>query len=108
MAAVASTSAVVRPAVQKLAVRRPATARPAPKALRCLAQNEQQQRHQVAASAAAISVFALAAAAPAAQAATEVMQLAEGEPFIVNVGWAALAASFSFSLAAVVWGRSGM
>jgi cytochrome b6-f complex subunit 8 len=33
---------------------------------------------------------------------------AQGEPFIVNIGWAALAASFSFSLAAVVWGRSGM
>ena len=32
----------------------------------------------------------------------------QNEPFIVNVGWAALAASFSFSLAAVVWGRSGM
>ena len=32
----------------------------------------------------------------------------QGEPFIVNIGWAMLAASFSFSLAAVVWGRSGM
>jgi cytochrome b6-f complex subunit 8 len=36
------------------------------------------------------------------------MALVQNEPFIVNVGWAALAASFSFSLAAVVWGRSGM
>ncbi|CAL8461985.1 g1516 [Coccomyxa elongata] len=107
MAAVASSSAILRPATQKLAVRRPAAARSAPKALRCLAQNEQRQQATVA-SAAAVSIFALAAAAPAAQAATEVMQLAEGEPFIVNIGWAALAASFSFSLAAVVWGRSGM
>jgi len=32
----------------------------------------------------------------------------QGEPFIVSLGWGALAASFSFSLAAVVWGRSGM
>jgi cytochrome b6-f complex subunit 8 len=36
------------------------------------------------------------------------MQTAEGEPFIVNLGWAALCASFSFSLALVVWGRSGL
>ncbi|BDA41292.1 probable cytochrome b6-f complex subunit 8, chloroplastic at C-terminar half [Coccomyxa sp. Obi] len=108
MAAVASSSAILRPAAQKLAVRRPAAARSAPKALRCLAQNEQQRQQATVASAAAVSIFALAAAAPAAQAATEVMQLAEGEPFIVNIGWAALAASFSFSLAAVVWGRSGM
>ncbi|KAK9827348.1 hypothetical protein WJX81_008556 [Elliptochloris bilobata] len=58
-------------------------------------------------SAAALSAFALAVA-PAAQAATAAFQLAEGEPFIVSLGWGALAASFSFSLAAVVWGRSGM
>ena len=35
-------------------------------------------------------------------------KLLQGEPFIVSLGWGALAASFSFSLAAVVWGRSGM
>ncbi|CAL5222758.1 g5169 [Coccomyxa viridis] len=108
MAAIASASAV-RPCVQGLSCRRPATARAAPKAVRCTAQLEQQkQRQQAVAAASAVSVVALAAAAPAAQAATEMMQLAEGEPFIVNIGWAMLAASFSFSLAAVVWGRSGM
>lgn len=32
----------------------------------------------------------------------------QGEPFIVQLGWSAVAASFSFSLAMVVWGRSGM
>ena len=37
-----------------------------------------------------------------------VRYILQGEPFIVNIGWAMLAASFSFSLAAVVWGRSGM
>ncbi len=37
-----------------------------------------------------------------------VSSVLQGEPFIVNIGWAMLAASFSFSLAAVVWGRSGM
>ena len=42
------------------------------------------------------------------QAAQELAQTAEGEPFIVNLGWAALCASFSFSLALVVWGRSGL
>ena len=32
----------------------------------------------------------------------------QGEPFIVQLGWAATAAVFSFSLALVVWGRSGL
>ena len=32
----------------------------------------------------------------------------QGEPLIVQLGWSATAASFSFSLALVVWGRSGM
>ena len=47
---------------------------------------------------------------PLAQAAAEFVQLAhgEGEPMIVNLGWAALCASFSFSLSLVVWGRSGL
>ncbi|CAK0783704.1 hypothetical protein CVIRNUC_006903 [Coccomyxa viridis] len=108
MAAVASTS-TVRPSLQRLGCSRPASVRAAPKAIRCAAQLEQQkQRQQAVVAASAVSVVALAAAAPAAQAATEMMQLAEGEPFIVNIGWAMLAASFSFSLAAVVWGRSGM
>jgi hypothetical protein len=46
--------------------------------------------------------------APAVQAAQEMAQLAEGEPFIQQLGWAALCASFSFSLSLVVWGRSGL
>jgi len=32
----------------------------------------------------------------------------QGEPAIVQVGWAATAVMFSFSLSLVVWGRSGM
>lgn len=32
----------------------------------------------------------------------------QGEPFIVQVGWAALCVMFSFSLSLVVWGRSGL
>ena len=42
------------------------------------------------------------------QAATELVQVAEGEPFIVNLAWAAIMATFSFSLSLVVWGRSGL
>merc|ERR1739848_619791 len=48
------------------------------------------------------------ALAPAAQAAQEFAQVAEGEPFLVSIGWGALMASFSFSLCLVVWGRSGL
>ena len=87
----------------------------------------------VVATAALLSAVTLAAA-PAAQAAQEAFQLAEvkslplimpesqnsfinkltqlmniqGEPLIVQLGWSATAAVFSFSLALVVWGRSGM
>lgn len=32
----------------------------------------------------------------------------QGEPFIVQLGWAATCVMFSFSLSLVVWGRSGM
>jgi cytochrome b6-f complex subunit 8 len=32
----------------------------------------------------------------------------QGEPLIVTLGWAATCAMFSFSLALVVWGRSGL
>jgi cytochrome b6-f complex subunit 8 len=42
------------------------------------------------------------------QAAQEAMMVAEGEPLIVSVGWAALCVMFSFSLSLVVWGRSGL
>ena len=63
---------------------------------------------KVAASAVVASVVAEAFAAPAVQAAVEVAQLAEGEPTIVQLGWAGLMATFSFSLSLVVWGRSGL
>jgi len=67
-------------------------------------------RVQVAvASAAASVVAAVASAAPAHAAVVEAVgQVAEGEPFIVNVAWAAIMATFSFSLSLVVWGRSGL
>ena len=32
----------------------------------------------------------------------------QGEPLIVQLGWAATAVMFSFSLSLVVWGRSGL
>lgn len=88
------------------------------------------------AAAAALSA-ALVAIAPAAQAAQEAMMVAEvraclrvvihlwvflklyasrydtpfplqGEPAIVQIGWAATAVMFTFSLSLVVWGRSGL
>ncbi len=34
--------------------------------------------------------------------------VAQGEPFIVQLGWAATCVVFSFSLSLVVWGRSGL
>lgn len=34
--------------------------------------------------------------------------LPQGEPVIVQLGWAATAVMFSFSLSLVVWGRSGL
>jgi|TARA_B110000977_G_scaffold57847_1_gene78566 cytochrome b6-f complex subunit 8 len=54
------------------------------------------------------AAIAQAMSAPAAMAAMEMAQVAEGEPFIVNVAWAAIMSTFSFSLALVVWGRSGL
>lgn len=61
------------------------------------------------ASAAASVVAAVASAAPAHAAVVEAVgQVAEGEPFIVNLAWAAIMATFSFSLSLVVWGRSGL
>lgn len=65
---------------------------------------------QVAVASAATSVVAaVASAAPAHAAVVEAVgQVAEGEPFIVNLAWAAIMATFSFSLSLVVWGRSGL
>jgi len=66
-------------------------------------------RHlQAVAGAVATAAIAEVMSAPAAQAAMEVVQVAEGEPFIVNLAWAAIMATFSFSLSLVVWGRSGL
>ena len=63
----------------------------------------------VVASTAASVVAAVASAAPAHAAVVEAVgQVAEGEPFIVNLAWAAIMATFSFSLSLVVWGRSGL
>ncbi|GAB4821576.1 hypothetical protein N2152v2_008622 [Parachlorella kessleri] len=75
------------------------------RALRVVAAAQRQE--QKAAAVAALTAAALAIA-PAAQAAQEALVLAEGEPIIQNIGWAATAAMFSFSLALVVWGRSGL
>ncbi|KAL4439431.1 hypothetical protein ABPG77_008760 [Micractinium sp. CCAP 211/92] len=65
------------------------------------------KQEQKAAAVAALSAAALAVA-PAAQAAQEAMTVAAGEPLIVQLGWAATAVMFSFSLSLVVWGRSGL
>jgi len=43
----------------------------------------------------------------AAEAAQELATVAGGEPELVKLGWGALLATFSFSIALVVWGRSG-
>jgi len=64
--------------------------------------------HQAVASALTVGAVYEAMATPAAQAAMELTQVAEGEPFIVNLAWAAIMATFSFSLSLVVWGRSGL
>jgi cytochrome b6-f complex subunit 8 len=65
-------------------------------------------RHQAVAGVAATAAIAQVMSAPAAMAAMEVVQVAEGEPFIVNLAWAAIMSTFSFSMALVVWGRSGL
>jgi len=63
---------------------------------------------QLALGAAVTGMVAEAMTAAPVQAATELVQVAEGEPFIVNLAWAAIMATFSFSLSLVVWGRSGL
>jgi len=64
---------------------------------------------KVVLGAVATGVVAEAFSAAPVQAATEVLgQVAEGEPFIVQLAWAAIMATFSFSLSLVVWGRSGL
>uniref|UniRef100_A0A7S3RA51 Cytochrome b6-f complex subunit PetN n=1 Tax=Dunaliella tertiolecta TaxID=3047 RepID=A0A7S3RA51_DUNTE len=98
---------VVRPAALRAPVAlRPLTRKPVQVRASSSPQQQQQTTQKVAA-ATAVSTLALAAA-PAAQAAQEAFMVAEGEPFIVQVGWAAVCVMFSFSLSLVVWGRSGM
>lgn len=64
---------------------------------------------QVAFASVASVAASVVAAAPAHAAVVEAVgQVAEGEPFIVQVAWAAIMATFSFSLSLVVWGRSGL
>uniref|UniRef100_A0A7S0KED8 Cytochrome b6-f complex subunit PetN n=1 Tax=Ostreococcus mediterraneus TaxID=1486918 RepID=A0A7S0KED8_9CHLO len=63
---------------------------------------------KLALGAAVTGMVAEAMTAAPVQAATELVQVAEGEPFIVNLAWAAIMATFSFSLSLVVWGRSGL
>lgn len=81
--------------------------RPSVRPVRAMAAAKAEQKATVAAAAAGVSALALAVA-PAAQAAQEAFMMAEGEPAIVQVGWAAVCVMFSFSLSLVVWGRSGM
>lgn len=84
-------------AAPKVAVRRPLRVQAAA-----------SQKASVAAAAAGASAFAALAIPQAAQAAQEAFMLAEGEPALVQIGWAATCVMFSFSLSLVVWGRSGM
>ncbi|WPT11705.1 Cytochrome b6-f complex subunit 8 [Picochlorum sp. SENEW3] len=70
--------------------------------------NTNDMCQKVAVGTAALSALTAVATTPAAQAAQEAMMVAEGEPLIVQIGWAATAAMFTFSLSLVVWGRSGL
>ncbi|KAL6778636.1 PETN1 [Auxenochlorella protothecoides x Auxenochlorella symbiontica] len=64
--------------------------------------------HKVVAAATGTIASAAMLLAPAALAAQEHMMLAEGEPILVQVGWAATCVIFTFSISLVVWGRSGL
>ena len=59
-------------------------------------------------AAAGVAAAGAVAAPAAANAACEVAEVATGEPGLVKLGWAAVLASFSFSISLVVWGRSGL
>ncbi|KIY97068.1 hypothetical protein MNEG_10895 [Monoraphidium neglectum] len=76
-----------------------------PVVARASAQSHKAQMAAVTAGAGAAFFMAVPEAAQAAQ---EAFMMAEGEPAIVQIGWAATAVMFSFSLSLVVWGRSGM
>ncbi|KAI3424880.1 hypothetical protein D9Q98_008264 [Chlorella vulgaris] len=101
MSAVAASLSLQKPCLQKQ------VAAKASRAPRAAVRVQAVQQQQKAAAVAALSAAALAIA-PAAQAAQEAMMVAEGEALIVQLGWAATAVMFSFSLSLVVWGRSGL
>lgn len=52
--------------------------------------------------------IALGSALLAMNPATAHAYFLQGEPLIVNIGWAATCVMFTFSLSLVVWGRSGL
>ncbi|KAG7674221.1 hypothetical protein Ndes2526B_g03976 [Nannochloris sp. 'desiccata'] len=101
----AISAALQMPCVAKIdAKKASSSSRSAPRSVvRVVAQKQEQKA--VAATALTAAILAVA---PAAQAAQEAMMLAEGEPAIVQIGWAATAVMFTFSLSLVVWGRSGL
>lgn len=106
----ASTITAVAPCTTRPALRVSAkrSARPVCRAVRVTAAAQKQESKVPVAAAATLSAVAMAASAPAVQAAQEFAMTAEGEPLLVQVGWAATAVLFTFSLSLVVWGRSGM
>tara|TARA_B100001540_G_scaffold311161_1_gene330168 strand:- start:1969 stop:2622 length:654 start_codon:yes stop_codon:yes gene_type:complete len=68
--------------------------------------NQNKQQTVIATTALVAASIVSPEASHAAQ--NVVAQVAEGEPFLVDVAWGAILSSFSFSLALVVWGRSGL
>merc|ERR1712078_555876 len=101
----ATTRCVARPALP--AARRTASSRAALRTTTKAKATTSNKMAERVALGSAVGAAAIALA-PAAQAAQEFAQVAEGEPFLVSLGWGALMASFSFSLSLVVWGRSGL
>jgi len=107
MAALAQTCKIALPA--RVAARAGKTARRTGIVAKAAAPVDAVRVQQKAVAGVAMTAaIAQAMSAPAAMAAMEMAQVAEGEPFIVNVAWAAIMSTFSFSLALVVWGRSGL
>ena len=68
--------------------------------------NQNEQQTVIATTALVAASVVSPEASHAAQ--NVIAQVAEGEPFLVDVAWGAILSSFSFSLALVVWGRSGL
>jgi cytochrome b6-f complex subunit 8 len=68
--------------------------------------NQNEQQTVIATTALVAASVVSPEASHAAQ--NVIAQVAEGEPLLVDVAWGAILSSFSFSLALVVWGRSGL